>query len=94
MWDGMDKIRQRFLKIAGLLLFLIFIVIIILSTGSSKDYQPDISASVAILFVLLVVVTSMIIINRIPVFGSMDQEKGLTKNRKHSRSSIRTGMKD
>ncbi len=64
MWYGMDKIQQIFLKIAGLLLFAIFFIII-LATGSPKEHRPDISAIVTILFVLLVVVTLMIIINRI-----------------------------
>lgn len=65
MWYGMDKIQQKFLKIAGLLLFAILFVIIYLAIGSPKDHQPDISAIVVILFVLLAVITLMIVINRI-----------------------------
>ena len=65
MWYGMDKIQQIFLKIAGLLLFAIFFVVIIMATGSSKEHQPDISVIAVILFVLLAVVTLMIVINYI-----------------------------
>ena len=65
MWYGMDKIQQLFLNIAGLLLFAIFLVIIILAIGSPGEHQPDISAIVVVLFVVPAVVTLMIIINRI-----------------------------
>ena len=97
MWYGMDKIQQLFLKIAGLLLFAIFIVIIILSTGSSKEHQPDISAIVAILFVLLVVVTFMIIINRIHtcsrIHGSgkrADEKQETLRKQYQNRDEVRT----
>ena len=94
MWYGMDKIQQKFLKIAGLLLFAIFFVIIILVTGSQKEHQPDISAIVVILFVVPAVVTLLIIINRIHTSSRiLDQEKGPTKNRIHSGSSIRIWKK-
>jgi hypothetical protein len=65
MWYGMDKIQQKFLSIAGLLLFTLLFFIIFLATGFSRDYQPDISALVVILFIILVVVAFLIIINRI-----------------------------
>ena len=65
MGYGMDKTQQIFLRIAGLLLFAIFLVIIILAIGSPGEHQPDISATVVVLFVVLAVVILMIIINRI-----------------------------
>jgi len=78
---GMDKTRQVSLKIAGLLLFAIFFVIVILATGSPKEHQADISAIVVILFVLPGVVTLMIIIDRIHTCSRIHgSEKGLTEN--------------
>ena len=98
MWYGMDKIQQIFLKIAGLLLFAIFFVIIILATGSPKEHQPDISAIVVILFVLLAVVTLMIIINRIHTCSQIDgsgkraDEKQETFRKLHQNmDEVRTG---
>jgi|GEM_PF-3161361 len=94
MWYGLDKTQQIFLRIAGLLLFAIFLVIIILAIGSFGEHQPDISGILVVLFVLPAVVTLIIIINRIHTCSrSMDQKKELAKNRKQSGSSIRIWMK-
>ena len=59
MWYGMNKIQQKCLKIAGLLLLAILFVIIILAAGSPKEHPAGLFVLVVILFVLLAVVTVM-----------------------------------